>query len=204
MLFSLFIFVVIIKGMENDKNDYRLDPSLNDRLLKTRTIMISGEINKDRADQFAREILVLDSESSDPIYVYINSPGGDVDSGFAIYDMIRFVSSPVTMIGMGLVASAAALIFLAVPSERRVALPDSTYLIHQPLSQLKGVAIDVAIYADKIEALRHKLDAVIAEATGKTREEVEKDTERDCWLTAEEALDYGLLSRIVREKKEII
>ena len=108
------------------------------------------------------------------------------------------------MIGMGLVASAAALIFLAVPSERRVALPDSTYLIHQPLSQLKGVAIDVAIYADKIEALRHKLDAVIAEATGKTREEVEKDTERDCWLTAEEALDYGLLSRIVREKKEII
>lgn len=204
MLFSLFIFVVIIKGMENDKNDYRPDPSLNDRLLKTRTIMISGEINKDRADQFAREILVLDSESSDPIYVYINSPGGDVDSGFAIYDMIRFVSSPVTMIGMGLVASAAALIFLAVPSERRVALPDSTYLIHQPLSQLKGVAIDVAIYADKIEALRHKLDAVIAEATGKTREEVEKDTERDCWLTAEEALDYGLLSRIVREKKEII
>ena len=204
MLLSLFIFVVIIKGMENDKNDYRPDPSLNDRLLKTRTIMISGEINKDRADQFAREILVLDSESSDPIYVYINSPGGDVDSGFAIYDMIRFVSSPVTMIGMGLVASAAALIFLAVPSERRVALPDSTYLIHQPLSQLKGVAIDVAIYADKIEALRHKLDAVIAEATGKTREEVEKDTERDCWLTAEEALDYGLLSRIVREKKEII
>lgn len=204
MLFSLFIFAVIIKGMENDKNDYRPDPSLNDRLLKTRTIMISGEINKDRADQFAREILVLDSESSDPIYVYINSPGGDVDSGFAIYDMIRFVSSPVTMIGMGLVASAAALIFLAVPSERRVALPDSTYLIHQPLSQLKGVAIDVAIYADKIEALRHKLDAVIAEATGKTREEVEKDTERDCWLTAEEALDYGLLSRIVREKKEII
>ena len=204
MLFSLFIFVVIIKSMENDKNDYRPDPSLNDRLLKTRTIMISGEINKDRADQFAREILVLDSESSDPIYVYINSPGGDVDSGFAIYDMIRFVSSPVTMIGMGLVASAAALIFLAVPSERRVALPDSTYLIHQPLSQLKGVAIDVAIYADKIEALRHKLDAVIAEATGKTREEVETDTERDCWLTAEEALDYGLLSRIVREKKEII
>ena len=203
MLFSLFIFVVIIKGMENDKNDYRPDPSLNDRLLKTRTIMISGEINKDRADQFAREILVLDSESSDPIYVYINSPGGDVDSGFAIYDMIRFVSSPVTMIGMGLVASAAALIFLAVPSERRVALPDSTYLIHQPLSQLKGVAIDVAIYADKIEALRHKLDQVIADATGKDVSEVEKDTERDCWMTAQEAQEYGLLSRIVKSKAEI-
>ena len=189
--------------MANDKNEYKPDPSLSDRLLKTRTIMISGEINKDRADDFARQILVLDSESSDPIYVYINSPGGDVDSGFAIYDMIRFVSSPVTVIGMGLVASAAALIFLSVPAERRVGLPDSTYLIHQPLSQLKGVAIDVAIYADKIEALRHKLDKVIADATGKDVAEVEKDTERDCWMTAEEALSYGLLSRIVREKKDL-
>ncbi len=197
------MLAVIIYGMANDKNEYKPDPSLSDRLLKTRTIMISGEINKDRADDFARQILVLDSESSDPIYVYINSPGGDVDSGFAIYDMIRFVSSPVTVIGMGLVASAAALIFLSVPAERRVGLPDSTYLIHQPLSQLKGVAIDVAIYADKIEALRHKLDKVIADATGKDVAEVEKDTERDCWMTAEEALSYGLLSRIVREKKDL-
>lgn len=104
---------------------------------------------------------------------------------------------------MGLVASAAALIFLAVPRERRLGLPDSSYLIHQPLSQLKGVAIDVAIYADKIEALRHRLDQVIAEATGKDVAAVEKDTERDCWMTAPEALEYGILSRIVKEKKEI-
>ncbi len=189
--------------MENENREYRPEPGLSDRLLKTRTILISGEINKDRADEFARQILVLDSESQDPIHVYINSPGGDVDSGFAIYDMIRFVSSPVTVVGMGLVASAAALIFLSVPAERRVGLPNSTYLIHQPLSQLKGVAIDVAIYAGKIEALRHKLDQVIADATGRTREEVEKDTERDCWMTADEALSYGLLSRIVKEKKDI-
>lgn len=193
----------IIQAMENEKNEYKPDPGLSEKLLKTRTILISGEINKDRADEFARQILVLDSESQDPIYVYINSPGGDVDSGFAIYDMIRFVSSPVTIIGMGLVASAAALIFLAVPAERRVGLPDSTYLIHQPLSQLRGVAIDVAIYADKIEALRHKLDRVIAEAVGKTVDEVAKDTERDCWMTADEALSYGLLSRIVKSKSEI-
>ena len=117
--------------------------------------------------------------------------------------MARFVSSPVTMIGMGLVASAAALIYLAVPAERRLALPDSTYLIHQPLSQLKGVAIDVAIYADKIAALRKKLDKVIADACGKTVEDVAKDTERDCWLTAEEARSYGLVSRIVTTKAEI-
>ena len=189
--------------MENDNKEYKPDPSLGDRLLKNRIVMISGEINKDRADDFARQMLVLDSESSDPIYVYINSPGGDVDSGFAIYDMIRFVNSPVTIVGMGLVASAAALIFLAVPSERRVGFPNSTYLIHQPLSQLKGVAIDVAIYADKIEALRHKLDQVIADATGKSRDEVEADTERDCWMSVEEAMDYGLLSRIVSSRSEI-
>ena len=193
----------IVIAMENDKKEYKPDPSLSDRLLKNRTILISGEINKDKADDFTRQILVLDSESSDPIYVYINSPGGDVDSGFAIYDMARFVSSPVTMIGMGLVASAAALIYLAVPAERRLALPDSTYLIHQPLSQLKGVAIDVAIYADKIAALRKKLDKVIADACGKTVEDVAKDTERDCWLTAEEARSYGLVSRIVTTKAEI-
>ena len=189
--------------MENEKNEYRPDPALNDRLLKTRSVLISGEINKDRADEFARQMLVLDSESSEPIKVYINSPGGDVDSGFAIYDMIRFVSSPVTVIGMGLVASAAALIFLSVPVERRVGFPNSTYLIHQPLSQLKGVAIDVAIYADKIEALRHKLDKVIADATGKDVSEVEKNTERDCWMSAEESLEYGILSRIVKTKAEI-
>lgn len=193
----------IVIAMENDKKEYKPDSSLSDRLLKNRTILISGEINKDKADEFTRQILVLDSESSDPIYVYINSPGGDVDSGFAIYDMARFVSSPVTMIGMGLVASAAALIYLAVPAERRLALPDSTYLIHQPLSQLKGVAIDVAIYADKIAALRKKLDKVIADACGKTAEDVAKDTERDCWLTAEEARSYGLVSRIVTTKAEI-
>ncbi len=189
--------------MDNENKEYRPDPSLGDRLLKNRIVIISGEINKDRADEFARQMLVLDSESADPIYVYINSPGGDVDSGFAIYDMIRFVKSPVTVVGMGLVASAAALIFLSVPLERRVAFPNSTYLIHQPLSQLKGVAIDVAIYAEKIEALRHKLDDVIAAATGKSREEVEKDTERDCWMSAEEAKAYGLLSRIVSSRSEI-
>lgn len=195
--------MVIIQGMDNENKEYRPDPSLGDRLLKNRIVIISGEINKDRADEFARQMLVLDSESADPIYVYINSPGGDVDSGFAIYDMIRFVKSPVTVVGMGLVASAAALIFLSVPLERRVAFPNSTYLIHQPLSQLKGVAIDVAIYAEKIEALRHKLDDVIAAATGKSREEVEKDTERDCWMSAEEAKAYGLLSRIVSSRSEI-
>ena len=126
-----------------------------------------------------------------------------MDSGFAIYDMIRYVESPVTVVGMGLVASAAALIYLSVPSERRLALPNSTYLIHQPLSQLKGTAIEIDIYARKLEELRKKLDSVIAEATGKDSIEVRNDTERDHWLSAEEAKAYGLVGRIVENRSEI-
>ena len=179
------------------------DPSLGEKLLKTRSVMISGEINKDLSNDFAQRMLVLDSESSDPITVYINSPGGDVDSGFAIYDMIRFVNSPVKVVGIGLVASAAALIYLSVPVERRFAFPNSTYLIHQPLSELQGVAVDVDIYAKKIGELRAKLDKVIAEATGQSLDKVRSDTERDCWLSSEEAVSYGIVGRIVSSKSEL-
>ncbi len=186
-----------------DEKKQNIEPSLLDKLMATRSVMISGEINKDTANDFAARMLVLDSESSDPITVYINSPGGDVDSGFAIYDTIRFVSSPVTVVGMGLVASAAALIYLSVEKDKRLAFENSTYLIHQPLSQLKGTAIEIDIYAEKLEALRYKLDGVIASAVGKTVEEVSSDTERDHWLTAEEAEDYGIVGRIIKKKSEI-
>ena len=188
---------------EEKKKDTTVDQSLNERLLKTRTVMLTGEISKESADIVIRNLLVLDSESNDPITLYINSPGGDVDGGFAIYDIIRFISSPVTIIGAGLVASAASLVLLAVPKERRVGLPNSTYLIHQPLSSMKGVAADIMIHADNIARLREKLDRIISEATGKSFEEVSKDTERDHWLYADEALDYGLISRIVENKKEL-
>lgn len=186
-----------------EKKTVAPDPSLGEKLLKTRSVMISGEINKDLSNDFAQRMLVLDSESSDPITVYINSPGGDVDSGFAIYDMIRFVNSPVKVVGIGLVASAAALIYLSVPAERRFAFPNSTYLIHQPLSELKGVAVDVDIYAKKIAELRIKLDMVISEATGQSLDKVSADTERDCWLSSKEAKEYGIVGKIISSKSEI-
>ena len=189
--------------MDEEKKTKSVDPTVSEKLLKTRCVMISGEINKDVADDFAERMLVLDSESHDPITVYINSPGGDVDSGFAIYDMIRFVESEVKVVGMGLVASAAALIYLSVPSERRVAFPNSTYLIHQPLSQLKGTAIELDIYAKKLGELRIKLDKVIADAVGKSVDEVSKDTERDHWLSAEESKAYGIVGRIITNKCEL-
>lgn len=178
-------------------------PVMSEKMLKTRSLLLSGEINKEMADRFIRDLLVLENESSDPVKVFINSPGGDVDAGYAIYDMIRFVSCPVIIIGMGLVASAASLVLLAVPAERRIGLPNSSYLIHQPLSQMRGNATDIEIHTQWLESLKKKLNMVISEATGKSLEQVEKDTDRDHWLTAEEAKEYGLISKIIKERKDI-
>ena len=186
----------------NQKQEQARD-GLYEKLLKTRSILLSGEINKDSADKFIKDLLILEAESNDPVKVFINSPGGDVDAGFAIYDMVRFVSCPVIMIGMGLIASAASLILLAVPAERRVGLPNSSYLIHQPLSEMKGNATDIEIHAMQLEKVKAKINAIIAEATGTALETVAADTDRDHWLDADQALGYGLISRIVRSKNEI-
>ena len=171
-----------------------------DKLLKTRSLLLTGEINKEMADKLIKDLLVLEAESQDPVKLYINSPGGDVDSGFAIYDMIRFVSCPVTIIGMGLVASAAALVLLAVPLERRIGLPNSSYLIHQPLSEMKGNATDIEIHAMQLEKIKARINRIISEATGKSLEKVAHDTDRDYWLDADDAVKYGLISRIVTKR----
>lgn len=132
------------EGEEEDAAPEKIafpDP-LAERFLKTRTILLSGEVNKETAEKVISRLLLLESQSDDPIRVLIDSPGGDVDAGYAIFDMARFVKPQVWMIGMGLVASAGALILLAAPKERRVGLPNSHYLIHQPLSGLRGVATE--------------------------------------------------------------
>ncbi len=174
-----------------------------DKLLKTRSLLLTGEINMEMADKLIKDLLVLDAENQEPIKIYINSPGGDVNSGFAIYDMIRFLSSPVILIGMGLVASAASLVLLAVPAERRVGLANSSYLIHQPLSEMKGNATDIEIHALQLEKIKARLNEIIAQATGKSVEEVAKDTDRDHWLDAQQAVSYGLISRIITSKTDI-
>ena len=171
-----------------------------DKLLRTRSLLLTGEINKEMADKLIKDLLVLEAESQETVKLYINSPGGDVDSGFAIYDMIRFVSCPVTIVGMGLVASAAALVLLAVPLERRIGLPNSSYLIHQPLSEMKGNATDIEIHAMQLEKIKAKINRMIAEATGKSLEKVAHDTDRDYWLDADDAVKYGLISRIVTKR----
>lgn len=172
--------------------------------LKTRQILLSGEINKESAENFNKQLLIMESNNRElPVYVYIDSPGGDVSAGFAIYDMIRFVSCPVILIGNGLIASAAALILLSVPKERRVGLPDSEYLIHQPLSGMKGTATEIQIHAANLAKTKEKLNKIISEATGTDFEKVKADTERDYWLNAEEALEYGLISKIISNRKEL-
>jgi ATP-dependent Clp protease protease subunit len=174
------------------------------KMLKTRTILLSGEIKKDLAERTIRQLLLLEDMGNEPIRIFIDSPGGDADAGYAIFDMIRFVTPPVWTIGMGLVASAAAIIQLASPKERRVGLPNSHYLIHQPLSGIRGVATDIEIHARELDKLREKINRLIAEETGAAYDQVEKDTDRDYWMTAEEAARYGLISRVIQHRKEIL
>ncbi|MBP5568559.1 MAG: ATP-dependent Clp protease proteolytic subunit [Treponema sp.] len=189
---------------EEEKKTPKAPDPFSERFLKTRQIILTGEINKDLADEIARQILILDSEDDKkPIYMYIDSPGGDVDAGFAIYDIIRFVKAPVYLIGMGLIASAATLILLSVPKEKRVGLPNSRYLIHQPLGGMRGVATDIEIYAKDMEKIRAKINKIIAEGTGTPLEQVTKDTDRDYWLDADEAVKYGLISSIITTKADL-
>ena len=187
-----------------EKTNDSANEQLMQKFLNTRQIILSGEVNKELAEKVIRQLLILEADSaSKPIYVYIDSPGGDVDAGFAIFDMIRFIKPPVYTIGMGLVASAGALILLAASKNYRLGLPNSHYLIHQPLSGIKGVATDIEIHAKEIEKIRAKINALIAEETGKDVAEVAKDTDRDYWLSADEAVNYGLILQVIKTRSDL-
>ena len=187
-----------------EKTNDSANEQLMQKFLNTRQIILSGEVNKDLAEKVIRQLLILEADSaSKPIYVYIDSPGGDVDAGFAIFDMIRFIKPPVYTIGMGLVASAGALILLAAPKNYRLGLPNSHYLIHQPLSGIKGVATDIEIHAKEIEKIRAKINALIAEETGKDVSDVAKDTDREYWLSADEAAAYGLILQVIKTRSDL-
>lgn len=199
---NTFTKTIYAEEEDEEKKEKAGPDPLAEKFLKTRQILLSGEINEDLAEKIVRQILILEADSSDPIYIYIDSPGGDVDAGFAIFDTIRFVNAPVYTIGMGLVASAAALILLASPKERRLGFPHSHYLIHQPSSGMKGVATDIEIHANEIAKTKAKINEIIAQETGTALEKVVKDTDRDYWLSAEEAVTYGLISRSVSKRAD--
>lgn len=190
---------------ENGEKEERAPESeaLFQRLLKTRTIILSGEINKTLAERTIRQLLLLEAEGEGPIKIFIDTPGGDVDAGYAIIDMIRFIQPEVYTIGMGLVASAGALVLLGAPKERRFGLPNSHYLIHQPLSGMRGVATEIEIHARELEKVRDRINRFIAEETGKPLEQIEKDTDRDFWMDAEEAKNYGLIGMIIKNRSDL-
>ena len=192
----------LILGSEESEEKDKKEPDISEKILKTRTILLSGGVNKKLAEKVISQMLLLEAENDDPIKIFIDSPGGDVDAGYAIFDMIRFIKPPVYIIGMGLVASAGALILLAAPNERRLALPNSHYLIHQPLSGIRGVATEIEIHAKEIEKTRKKINKLIADETGKDIKQVEEDTDRDFWMNAEEAKTYGLVSRLIKNRGE--
>ena len=194
---------VVMDDDKKKKDEAKSPDPLAEKFLKTRQILLTGEISEESAEKVVRQLLILEADGKEPIYVYIDSPGGDVYAGFAIFDAIRFIEAPVWIVGAGLVASAAALILLASPKERRVGLPHSSYLIHQPSSGMKGVATDIEIHAAELAKTRAKINEIIAQETGTPLEKVAKDTDRDYWLNAEESVSYGLISRVVSKRSEL-
>ena len=185
-----------------------LDPRLfttqvEDRLFDTRTIIISGEINQKLAGKVVAQLVALASDSDEPITVFLNSQGGHVESGDTIHDAIRFIQPQVRIVGTGWVASAGALIFVSVPKEDRYCLPNTRFLLHQPAGGVQGRESDIAIEAEQIVRMRERINEIISRQTGQPIEKVREDTERNFWLSAEEAMDYGLVGHIVQSASEI-
>lgn len=176
---------------------------LEEKAFKARTLLIFGTVTDVMAADVTRRLIALDADSPDPIDVLVSSPGGHLESGDAIHDILRFIAAPVNMIGTGWVGSAATHLYLSVPRERRYCLPNTRFLIHQPSGGTGGPASDIAIQAREIVKARQRIARTIARETGKSLEVVLVDIERDRWLSAEEAVEYGLVSRIIERKTEL-
>ena len=177
---------------------------LEEKAFKSRTVLVFGTINDQSAADTVRRLIALDADSpKEPIDMLVSSPGGHLESGDTVHDVIRFISAPVRMIGTGWVGSAATHLFLSVPKERRFCLPQTRFLIHQPSGGAGGQATDIAIMAREIIKARERIASVIARETGQKLEKVLVDIERDNWMGPEEAIEYGLISRIIENRKEL-
>ncbi len=167
------------------------------RLLKDRIIFVSGEIDDETANAVIGQLLFLDSKSHEDINLYINSPGGSITAGMAIYDTMNFIKSDVSTICVGMAASMASVLLASGKKKKRFILPNSEVMIHQPLGGVSGQATEIKIVADRILYLRNKLNKILSEKTGQDIKIIEKDTERDHYLSAKEALEYGLVDKIL-------
>ncbi|WP_072469406.1 ATP-dependent Clp endopeptidase proteolytic subunit ClpP [Urinicoccus massiliensis] len=171
------------------------------RLLKERIIFLSGEVNDVMADLIVAQLLFLESEDPDKdIQIYINSPGGSVSAGFAIYDTMQYIKPDVSTICIGMAASMGAFLLAAGAKGKRYALPNADIMIHQPLGGAQGQASDIKIHAEKILKTRERLNRILSDRTGKSYEDIERDTDRDFYMTADEAVDYGLIDKVVSSR----
>ncbi|MEG0373045.1 MAG: ATP-dependent Clp protease proteolytic subunit [Enterococcus sp.] len=173
------------------------------KLLKQRTILIYGEITQELAKTVTEQLLYLSSASEEPITMFINSQGGHVESGDTIHDVIKFIKPKVKVIGTGWVASAGITIYLAADKEDRYSLPNTRYMIHQPAGGVQGQSTEIQIEAKEILRMRKRVNKLIAKATGQTLEKIEKDTDRNFWLSADEAKDYGIVNKIVESESAV-
>ena len=186
---------MVVEKESNGERSY----DIFSRLLKNRIIILSGEINDDTANLVVAQLLYLDSLNHDEISLYINSPGGVITSGMAIYDTMNFIQSDVSTVCMGMAASMAAFLLSCGTRGKRFCLPNAEVMIHQPLGGAQGQATEIQIAAEHILNMKKKLIQILAKNTGKSLEEIEKDTERDHFLSAKEARDYGIVDAVIEK-----
>ncbi|TNB49306.1 ATP-dependent Clp protease proteolytic subunit [Martelella lutilitoris] len=188
---------------DDKKTEMPLGKEAEANLFKSRSIFIYGPITQELAQRVCSQLVAMAAVSDEDIRVFVNSPGGHVESGDSIHDMIKFIKPKVVMIGSGWVASAGALIYAAAPKEQRICLPNTRFLLHQPSGGTRGPASDIEIQAREIIKMNERLIKIFSDATGQPSEKIAKDIDRDYWLSAQEAIEYGLVSRIVTAQDEI-
>lgn len=192
-----------MSNSNKEKNKENETGLVQQKLLDSRTIMISGEINQELAEKVTKQLLVLQEISDEPIKLFVNSQGGHVEAGDTIHDMIKFVKPRVIVIGTGWVASAGITVYLAADKEDRYSLPNTRYMIHQPLGGVRGQATDILIEADEILRIRDRVNKIISDATGQPLDKVKEDTDRNYWLSSEEAVGYGLVSKVITNYSDL-
>jgi ATP-dependent Clp protease protease subunit len=196
------MFIFDASGKEKDKEKAE-SSRLADKLFDSRSIFVCGEITQKLARDVMMQLVAMSAESNKDITIYLNSQGGHVESGDTLHDMIKFIKPHVKIVGTGWVASAGTHIFLSVPKENRVCLPNTRFLIHQPMGGIGGQAADIKIEAQEIIKMRKRLNQIIARETGQPLERVEQDTDRNFWMTATEAMEYGLVGKIISSMDEL-
>jgi len=189
---------------EKNLNDIRNAPEVVEKaLFDARVVMLTGEVNDGVARRVTERLFALAAQNANPITLVISSPGGHVESGDMIHDVIKFINAPVRMLGTGWVASAGALIYCAAQRENRYCLPNTRFLLHEPRGGIGGMASDVEIQAREVLRMRERLNRIFAEATGQPLDKIKRDTDRDYWMQAEEAKAYGLVGKVVNSANEI-